>query len=108
VIGKDLLALERERKSRGFSEFGFTLSSNTAKIAYYKTSSMKKDKRHKRDLHGLNKDGMVLCNVRDKEAAHRAQTEGIATENWKAVTCPKCLPLIYKFEKTAKKKSSGK
>jgi hypothetical protein len=33
---------------------------------------------------------MVACNPRDREASHRAQTEGIATENWQAVTCEKC------------------
>jgi len=41
---------------------------------------MNKDTRQKRDLHALDENGMVLCNPRDKEAAHRAQTEGIATE----------------------------
>ena len=57
---------------------------------------MSRDKRQKRDLHALNEDGMLLCNPRDKEAAHRAQTERIATDNWKAVTCGKCISLIYK------------
>ena len=57
------------------------------------------DRRQKRDLHALNKDGMVLCNPRDKEAALRAQTEGIATDNWDAVTCRKCLSLIYKHNR---------
>ena len=60
------------------------------------TSQMPKDKRQKRDLHALDEDGMVLCNPRDKEAALRAQTENIATENWEAVTCAKCISLIYK------------
>lgn len=60
---------------------------------------MRKDKRQKRDLHALDKNGMVLCNPRDKEAAHRATTEGIATENWKSVTCKKCLALIHKHKK---------
>ena len=41
---------------------------------------MSRDTRQKRDLHALNADGMVLCNPRDKEAAHRAEMEGIATE----------------------------
>ena len=61
---------------------------------------MIKDKRQKRDLHGLDKDGMVLCNPRDKEAAHRAHAEGIATDDWKMVTCRKCLSLIYQLNKT--------
>jgi len=50
----------------------------------------------------LDKDGMVMCNPRDKEAAHRAQTEGIATEDWEAVTCNKCLSLLYKHNKLLK------
>jgi hypothetical protein len=60
---------------------------------------MIKDKRQKRDLHALDENGMVLCNPRDKEAAHRATAEGIATENRKSVTCKKCLALIYKQKK---------
>jgi hypothetical protein len=51
----------------------------------------RRDRRTRRDLHGLNDDGMVACNPRDLEAAHRAEVEGIATENWSAVTCRKCL-----------------
>jgi hypothetical protein len=61
---------------------------------------MPKDKRQKRDLHLLNDDGMVLCNPRDKEAAHRAEMEGIATEDRAAVTCRKCLELMYQRDKT--------
>lgn len=57
---------------------------------------MKKDQRVKRDLHALNEDGMVLCNPRDKEAAHRAQMEGIATEDTERVTCRKCLTLLHR------------
>ena len=60
---------------------------------------MPRDKRQKRDLHALNEDGMVICNPRDKEAALRAQTEGIATSNLEAVTCRKCLLLIYRQKK---------
>ena len=61
---------------------------------------MPKDKSQKRDLHALDENGMVLCNPRDKEAALRAQTERIATDNCEAVTCNKCLSLIYKRNKT--------
>jgi hypothetical protein len=50
-----------------------------------------RDKRKKRDLHALDEDGMLVCNPRDREAAHRAQVEGIATEDSSAVTCRKCL-----------------
>ena len=60
---------------------------------------MLKDKRQKRDLHALDGNGMVLCNPRDKEAALRSQTERIATDNWMAVTCSKCISLIYKRNK---------
>jgi hypothetical protein len=57
---------------------------------------MPRDTRQKRDLHALNADGMVLCNPRDKEAAHRAEMEGIATEDPAKVTCRKCLTLLHK------------
>jgi hypothetical protein len=60
---------------------------------------MAKDKRQKRDLHALDKDGMVLCNPRDKEAAHQAEMEGIATDDPAAVTCRACLALLYKHNK---------
>ena len=50
-----------------------------------------KDRREKRDLHALDEDGMLVCNPRDREAAHRAEVEGIATEDPAKVTCKKCL-----------------
>ncbi len=60
---------------------------------------MSRDKRQKRDLHALDENGMVLCNPRDKEAAHRAAMEGIATADRAAVTCRKCLALLYRLDK---------
>jgi hypothetical protein len=63
---------------------------------------MPKDSRLKRDLHALNEDGMVLCNPRDKEAAHRAEMVGIATEDLTKVTCRKCLSLVYDRDKARK------
>ncbi len=60
---------------------------------------MPRDRRKKRDLHALDDDGMVLCNPRDKEAAHRAEMEGIATTDPAAVTCRRCLSLLYEREK---------
>jgi len=60
---------------------------------------MSRDRRPNRDLHALNEDGMVLCNPRDKEAAHRAEMEAIATEDYAAVTCRKCLALLFKRPK---------
>jgi len=68
---------------------------------------MRKDKRQKRDLHALNEEGMVLCNPRDKEAAHRAQTEGIGTDKWDMVTCRKCLVLLHRFNKAGKEGSNN-
>jgi hypothetical protein len=60
---------------------------------------MPRDRRRKRDRHALTADGTVLCNPRDKEAAHRADMEGIATSDPAAVTCRKCLSLLYKRDK---------
>src|SRR5437016_13821860 len=60
---------------------------------------LSRDRRQKRDLHALTDDGMVLCNPRDKEAAHRAEMEGIATEDRAAVTCRNCLALPYQRDK---------
>ena len=62
--------------------------------------AMSRDNRQQRDLHALDENGMVLCNPRDREAAHRAEMEGIATEDRTAVTCPSCLSLLYKQDKT--------
>jgi hypothetical protein len=63
---------------------------------------MSSHKRKRRDLHAFNDDGMVLCNPRDKEAAHRAEMEGIATDDRAAVTCRKCLSLLYQRDKARK------
>jgi hypothetical protein len=57
---------------------------------------MSRDSRQKRDLHALDEDGMVVCNPRDKEAAHRAEMEGIATDDRAAVTCRKCLQILHR------------
>lgn len=57
---------------------------------------MVRDVRTRRDLHALDDDGMVLCNPRDREAAHRAETEGIATDDPSAVTCRACLDLLHR------------
>jgi hypothetical protein len=63
---------------------------------------MVKDPRPKRDRHALTADGMVLCNPRDREAAHRAQMEGIATDDRAAVTCRKCLAFLYERDRGRK------
>lgn len=66
---------------------------------FFRDVTMSRNKKQKRDLHALNDDGMVLCNPRDKEAAHRAEMEGIATDDRAAVTCRKCLSLLYQRDK---------
>lgn len=63
---------------------------------------MSTDRRAKRDLHAFDADGMVLCNPRDKEAAHRAQMEGIATDDLTAVTCRKCQDLLFERDRGRK------
>lgn len=65
---------------------------------------MSKDSRQKRDMHAFDDEGMVLCNPRDKEAAHRAEMEGIATDDRAAVTCRKCLSLLYDRDKARNEK----
>ncbi len=60
---------------------------------------MTRARRQIRDLHALDNEGMVLCNPRDKEAAHRAEMQGIATDDRAAVTCLECLSLLYKVDK---------
>ena len=63
---------------------------------------MSRDTRPKRDRHALTEDGMVLCNPRDREAAHRAEMEGIATDDRAAVTCRKCRALLYARDRARK------
>ena len=58
---------------------------------------MPRDRRTRRDLHGLDADGMVICNPRDREAAHRAEMEGIATDDHAAVTCRACLEILHRL-----------
>ena len=53
-------------------------------------TTWRRRQRDKREMHFLTEYGMVACNPRDREAAHRADTEGIATEDREAVTCKKC------------------
>jgi len=54
------------------------------------------DSRTRRDLHAVDEDGMVACNPRDREAAHRAEVEGIATSDHAAVTCKRCLEILHR------------
>ena len=51
------------------------------------------DRRARRDTHALNENGMVLCNPRDREAAHRADVGDIAVGEAETVTCKRCLAL---------------
>jgi hypothetical protein len=57
-----------------------------------------RDRRERRDLHALDADGMVLCNPRDPEAAHRAEVEHIATDDPTQVTCRNCRALLNSRE----------
>ncbi len=70
-----------------------------------KSRSQKRTGKH--DRHFLNDDGMVACNPRDREAAHRAEVEGIATENPNAVTCKKCWVIIRKMRKLRQSRNSS-
>jgi len=65
---------------------------------------MPRDRRTKRDTHALNEDGMVACNPRDREAAHRAMVERIATNELTAVTCRRCLTILHQLEKVRSEK----
>jgi hypothetical protein len=62
----------------------------------------------KRALHFLNEDGMVACNPRDREAAHRAEVEGIATHNRRAVTCRKCLAALRRARSRPRPPRAGR
>ena len=55
----------------------------------------------RRDVHGLNAQGGVWCNPRDREAAHRAHMKGIATNDLAAVTCTKCRTLMHRARRDA-------
>jgi hypothetical protein len=59
------------------------------------------------DLHYLDPDGMVACNPRDREAAHRAQVEGIATGDAKAVTCRKCRVAARRIRDARRRPGGG-
>lgn len=49
----------------------------------------------RRDVHAVNDDGMLACNPRDREAAHRAEVAGILTStDRRGVTCTKCLAAL--------------
>ncbi|HEX4608719.1 MAG TPA: hypothetical protein VH092_10995 [Urbifossiella sp.] len=65
---------------------------------------MSRDTREKRDRHALTADGMVLCNPRDREAAHRAEVEGIATDDPAAVTCRNGLALLHKLRREGRER----
>jgi hypothetical protein len=56
-----------------------------------------RDTRPKRDCHALDEHGMLVCNPRDREAAHRADVGDIAIGDAAQVTCRKCLALMRKL-----------
>lgn len=48
-----------------------------------------------RKVHALGGEGMVLCNPRDREAAHRAEMgKVLTTTRSAAVTCPACRAIL--------------
>lgn len=68
---------------------------------------MPADRRQKRYLHALDEHGMVMCNPLDREAAHRAEVEGIATADPATVTCRKCRSLMYRRGKAPRGDAAG-
>ena len=63
---------------------------------------MSQNQLQKRDLRAMHQDDMVLCNPRDREAAHRAEMEGIATDDETAVSCRKCPELLDTLTKESR------
>ena len=61
--------------------------------------SRSQKRKGKQDLHFIDDNGMVACNPHTHEAAHRAEVDGIGTDNSKAVPCKKCLAAISKTMK---------
>ena len=55
---------------------------------------MAPDLRSARDVHALDAEGMVACNPRDPEAAHRADVGDVrTTTDPPAVPCARCRRL---------------
>ena len=48
-------------------------------------------------MHFLDEEGFIACNPRDREAAHRADFENMASPNAQAVTCKKCLKCMKRM-----------
>ena len=59
-------------------------------------------KRTKQDIHYLTEENKVACNPRDQEAAHRAEVENIAAEDFNNVTFKKCWSVIHRTGKYRK------
>ena len=48
-----------------------------------------------RDVHLIDENGMIVCNPRDREAAHRLDVGDIAgTADHDAVTCKRCRSVV--------------
>ena len=56
----------------------------------------KTDRRLRRDVHGLDENGAVACNPRDREARHRAAVDDIRVGALEDVTCSKCLKALHR------------
>jgi hypothetical protein len=61
---------------------------------------MPRDDRKEREIHALDKNGMLMCNLRDKEASRRALIGDIATADAEKVTCRKCLVLVFRTKRS--------
>lgn len=60
----------------------------------------RKRERKNPEVHLLDDDGMVACNPRDREAAHRAEMDGIATSDPAGVTCKTCRQLAARLQRS--------
>lgn len=98
-------AVTRERQLKGWTHAKklALARGDLQELKQLARSKTLRGKRQKRELHGLNADGIVACNPRDREAAHRALVEGIATADLSAVTCKKCLRQLYRARREARR-----
>ena len=60
---------------------------------------MQNDRRVNRDIYALDENGMVVCNPRDREAAHRAAVGDIVIAELGTITCQKCRDAMLKTQR---------
>ncbi len=61
-----------------------------------------RETRKRRDVHGLTPEGMLACNPRDREAAHRAGMGDVVVADVSAVTCRTCLARLHRERRKAR------